>query len=399
LRGSAGSAEGIGWKALKPSRSQEVYNVAYFTDDSLLPENMAPLMITAAPYGPMWMPQDGPPGYIPLTWDEQVQAAVDCFNAGARLLHIHVRDPKTGHISHNFDEYGQQIARLREAVPKMILQIGGSISFAPDPGQTGKFGSYEERHKLTTIDPKPDQITVACGTTLYDLTALHTMDAFDGTHLHNADAMHGISNMVADSTPDFYIEETKECVAHGIQPYFALSQVSSLELVERMIRRGYYMGPMNGFFSTGGGGILGANPFDLMELVRRTPQGSYFTYQTTFRLTHTISMMMIALGQHTRAGIEDNLWNTKKGQRMTTVEMVQRHVRMAKEIGRDIATPEQTREMLKIGVSYKTTDETLANLGLPPNRQAGDQGFLVHKSDHSKVREPVLAGSDGHYLA
>ena len=53
--------------------------MAYFTDDSLLPENMAPLMITAAPYGPMWMPQDGPPGYIPLTWDEQVQAAVDCL--------------------------------------------------------------------------------------------------------------------------------------------------------------------------------------------------------------------------------------------------------------------------------------------------------------------------------
>ena len=70
--------------------------MAYFTDDSLLPENMAPLMITAAPYGPMWMPQDGPPGYIPLTWDEQVQAAVDCYNAGATLLHIHVRDPKDG---------------------------------------------------------------------------------------------------------------------------------------------------------------------------------------------------------------------------------------------------------------------------------------------------------------
>ncbi|HEY1654789.1 MAG TPA: 3-keto-5-aminohexanoate cleavage protein, partial [Candidatus Tumulicola sp.] len=117
--------------------------MAYFTDDSLLPENMAPLMITAAPYGPVWMPQDGPPGYIPLTWDEQVQAAVDCYNAGATLLHIHVRDPKTGHISKNFKEYGEQIARVREAVPKMILQVGGSISFAPEPGEVGAFGSYE----------------------------------------------------------------------------------------------------------------------------------------------------------------------------------------------------------------------------------------------------------------
>ncbi|MGA8474468.1 MAG: 3-keto-5-aminohexanoate cleavage protein [Candidatus Cybelea sp.] len=374
--------------------------MAYFTDDSLLPENMAPLMITAAPYGPMWLPQDGPPGYIPTTWDEQVQAAVDCFNAGARLLHIHVRDPKTGHISHNFDEYGQQIARLREAVPEMILQVGGSISFAPDPGQVGKFGSYEERHKLTTIDPKPDQITVTCGTSLFDVTALHPIDdSVQGTHLDNEDALHGLSNMVADSTPDFYIAETQECVAQGIQPYFALAHVHGLELVERMIRRGYYKGPMNGFFSTGGGGILGANPFDLMELVRRTPQGSFFTYQTTMRLTHAIYMMMIALGQHTRVGIEENLWNTKKNVRMTTVEMIQRQVRLANEIGRDIATPEQTREMLKIGVTYKTTDETLANLGLPPNRQAGDQGFLVHKTDRSKVREPVLAGSDGHSLA
>ncbi|MGB6986163.1 MAG: 3-keto-5-aminohexanoate cleavage protein [Candidatus Aquilonibacter sp.] len=165
--------------------------MAYFTDDSLLPENMAPLMITAAPYGPVWMPQDGPPGYIPLTWDEQVQAAVDCYNAGATLLHIHVRDPKTGHISKDFKEYGEQIARLREAVPKMILQIGGSISFAPEPGEVGAFGSYEMRHKLTTIDPKPDQITVTCGTSLYDLTALHPMDEFGGTRLCNEDAMHG----------------------------------------------------------------------------------------------------------------------------------------------------------------------------------------------------------------
>ena len=108
----------------------------YFTDDSLLPENQAPLMITAAPYGPMWMPGDCTPEQkLPVTWDEQTQIAVDCYNAGATVLHIHVRDPKTGHISKNFKEYNDQIGRLRKAVPKMILQVGGSISFAPEPGR------------------------------------------------------------------------------------------------------------------------------------------------------------------------------------------------------------------------------------------------------------------------
>jgi uncharacterized protein (DUF849 family) len=372
--------------------------MAYFTDDSLLPENMAPLMITAAPYGPMWLPQDGPKGYVPLSWDEQVQAAVDCYNAGATLLHIHVRDPKTGHISKNFKEYGEQIARLRQAVPKMILQVGGSISFAPEPGEVGAFQSYDSRHKLCEIDPKPDQITVSCGSTLYDLTALHTMDAFERTHLHNEDAMHGISNMVADATPDFYLENIKRCVQHGIQPYFALPHVHGLELVERLIRRGYYMGPVNGFFSIGGGGICGANPFDVMEIVRRTPHGSFFTYQTTFRLSYSLAMMMIALGQHTRAGIEDNLWDTKKGVRATTLQMIEKQVNMAKLIGCDIATPEQARQMLKIGVTYKSTEETLANLGLPPNRESGQQGFLVHKTD-GRLKEPMIAGSDGHLLA
>jgi len=54
--------------------------------------------------------------------------------------------------------------------------------------------------------------------------------------------------------------------------------------------------------------------------------------------------------------------------------------------------------MLKIGVTYESTEETLSNLGLPPNRETGQQGFLVHKSD-GKLRETVIAGSDGHLLA
>ena len=80
--------------------------------------------------------------------------------------------------------------------------------------------------------------------------------------------LHAMANLVADSTPDFFLENIKRMVQHGIQPYFALGHVHSLELVERLIRKGYYMGPVNGFFSIGGGGVCGANPFDLMELIR-----------------------------------------------------------------------------------------------------------------------------------
>jgi uncharacterized protein (DUF849 family) len=388
----------VTWISDNLNPSAEGTTTMYFTDDSLLPENQFPLMITAAPYGPMWMPGDCTPEQrLPVSWDEQTQAAVDCFNAGATILHIHVRDPKTGHISKNFKEYADQVGRLRQAVPKMILQVGGSISFAPEPGEEAKFQSYDSRHKLAEIDPKPDQVTVACGTSLYDLTALHPAEAFAGTRFENPKMMHAMANLVADSTPDFFLENIKQLVQHGIQPYFALPHVHGLEIVERLIRKGYYMGPINGFFSIGGGGMCGANPFDLMELIRRTPHGSCFTYQTTFRLTHPVSAICIALGQHTRAGIEDNLWDTTKGVRMNSIQMIERHVRMAKELGRAIATPEQAHQMLKIGVSYNSTAETLANVGLPPNRHPGNMGFLVHETDGRFY--PAAQGGCGHIHA
>jgi len=370
----------------------------YFTDDSLLPENQAPLIITAAPYGPMWMPEDLPNGDVDVRWEAQTQKAVDCYNAGATMLHIHVRDPKTGHISKNFNEYNDQIGRLRKAVPKMILQLGGSISFAPPAdGEKAQWQTYDTRHMLTEVDPKPDQITVAHGSTQWDVTSLTKMQDWP-TRLQNEQTMWAFSNMTVDALPDFYIEHHKRLREHGIQPFFALASIHSLEIVERLIRRGLYMGPVNGFFSMGGGGSCGANPFDWMELVRRTPHGSVFTYQSMFRLGHPLAAIMIALGQHTRAGIEENLWDTTPGKRLTSIEMIEKHVRMANELGRKIATADEAREILKIGVTYNSTEETLLKLGLPPNRE-GQTGFVGYTTSGGKVMPARAGGSDGHPLA
>ena len=77
--------------------------------------------------------------------------------------------------------------------------------------------------------------------------------------------------------------------------------------------------------------------------------------------------------------------------------MIESHVRIAKELGRPIATPEQMRQMLKIGVTYKSTAEPLANLGLPPNRRQGNMGFIVHETD--RKYHPAAQGGCGHIHA
>ncbi len=124
-----------------------------FMDGSLFPENQEKLVITVAPYGPEWMPSDFPED-LPLTMDEHVQKAVDCYNAGATVIHTHVRE-LDGKGSKRLSMFNELLARLRVAVPDMILQVGGSISFAPEgEGAIAKWLSDDTRHMLADLNPE-----------------------------------------------------------------------------------------------------------------------------------------------------------------------------------------------------------------------------------------------------
>ncbi len=350
----------------------------FYTSDSLFPENMQPLIITAAPFGPEWLPGDCD---IPLSWDEQVQRAVDCYNAGATMLHVHVRDPQTGQGSANFDQYNYFIGRLKEAVPKMILQVGGSISFAPHtPEAKAKWLDYDTRHMLTELDPKPEFVTVTTGTTLWDITQAFIPGDADGTHLDDPKVAAAWGNMVVDSTPAFYVEHLKRLRAHGIQPYFVPGTVHQLEIIEQLIRTGVYMGPLNLALCGYGGGTMGRNPYDWMEMLRRTPHGSVPTFWSSMRGNIAIQTMAIILGQHVRVGNEDNIWDAHRN-RWDSVKQVEWAVKTCEQFGRKVATAEEARQISKVGVWYDTVEETLFKAGLPPNREGRQVGFLTYETD------------------
>jgi uncharacterized protein (DUF849 family) len=367
----------------------------YYTDDALYPENMEPLIITGAPYGPSWLPGDAPD--IAVTWDEQVQAAVDCYNAGATVLHVHVRNPATGHLTTDFDQFNYFIGRLKEAVPEMILQVGGSISFAPKgEGKKAEWLDYDTRHMLAELDPKPEFVTVAIGTCMMDLTQMWTEEDIKGTHLEDPKVLAAWAGMYTDAGPAFYLEHLKRLKANGIQPYFPLAHVHQLEIVERLIRKGVYTGPLNMAITAYGGGGCGHNPFDWMEFIRRTPQGACATTWGGMRVTAALHPLAMILGLHVRVGNEDNLWNSKR-QRITSVEMVEQVTKLSDQMGRKVATAQDARRIMKVGVSYDSVDETLQNLGLPPNRKSGEPGFMVWETDGKKSVAETM--SDSHPMA
>lgn len=367
----------------------------YYTDDSILPENMAPLIITAAPYGPAWLPGDA--ADIPLTWDEQVQAAVDCYEAGATMLHFHVRNPATGMGSTNFDHYNYLLKRVKEAVPDMIIQVGGSISFAPHTDDAkAAWLNYDTRHMLTELDPKPEFVTVTTGSTLWDIASMFSPDDVKGTHMDNPKVLEAWSGMVVDSTPAFYVEHLRRLRKNQILPYFVPGHIHQWEIIERLIRAGVYMGPLNMALCAYGGGTLGRNPFDLMNFLQRVPQGSVNTFWSSMRGLISISAMALVLGQHIRVGNEDNLWGAK-GERKTTVEQIKGVVRLCNEFGRKVATAKEAREMMKVGTWYNSVEETLRAADMPPNPTRFNPGFLTWPTD-GKLK-PAVLGGDSHPIA
>jgi uncharacterized protein (DUF849 family) len=342
----------------------------HYLQDSLLPENQEKLLITVAPYGPEFLPGDSDD--IPVTMDEQVQKAVDCYNAGAQILHVHVREDD-GKGSKRLSKFEEMLGRLRQAVPKMILQVGGSISFAPEPGKEAAWPGNDSRHALALLDPKPDQVTIAINTSQMNILELTAPGDVAGTSLATPQMQAAFKDMYLEAGPTFVETNLRLMRENGIQPYFMLAHVHQLETVEHLIRTGVYMGPLNLCYVAIGGGAAGRNPTDLIEFARRTPDGAVLTNESIMRTVFPTSAIAIALGHHVRVGIEDNLWGPR-GERMTSVEQIEWCVDMARKLGRDVASADEARTMSKIGVTYDSVEQTLNELGMPPNRVQGQRG-------------------------
>ena len=348
-----------------------------FLDDSLLPENQQPLVIQVAPYGPEFLPGDSDD--IPLTMAEQVQKAVDCWNAGATVLHVHVREAD-GHGSKRLSMFNEMLARLRDAVPGMLLQVGGSISFAPEgEGGDAKWMSDDTRHMLADLDPKPDQVTIAINTNQMNVCELLSADDVAGTSLALPAYQAAYTEMTIPSGPAFVTEHLKRLQASGIQPHFMLGDVGQLETVERMIRRGAYTGPLVLNWVAIGGGADGPNPRNMLEFINRCPENAVLTIESIMRHVLPLNTMAIAMGLHVRVGIEDNLWGSK-GERMTSVQQVEQMVRISRELHREVATGAQAKAIYRIGEHYDNADETLARLGWAPNRAPGTRGATLRRA-------------------
>ena len=338
-----------------------------FLDGSLFPEHHAPLVITCAPYGPEWMPSDFPED-IPVRMEDQVQKAVDCHDAGATVLHLHVRE-LDGKGSKRLSKFNELIAGVRARVPDMIIQVGGSISFAPESdGEAAKWLSDDTRHMLADLTPAPDQVTIAINSNQMNVVEQMCEADLRGTSLAEPATYRAYREMTIPAGPEWVEEHIRRLSAQGIQTHFQLANITQLETVERMMRRGNCNVPLILTWVAIGGGFDAPNIYNLANFVRAVPDGAVLTLESSMLNVLPLNMMAIAMGLHVRCGIEDNIWTQDRSEKMSSVRQIEQLVRICREFGRPVATARQAREIYRIGTFHRDADETLAANGFAPNR-------------------------------
>jgi 3-keto-5-aminohexanoate cleavage enzyme len=290
---------------------------------------MEKLIITAAVTGSQTTKEQTP--FLPMTPEEIAEEAFRSFKAGASLVHIHPRDPRQ-EVSDE-ESLGETVNLIREKC-NIIIQLG--------TGMRDRFGNRREekdRLKLLDIRPKPDMVTVNLGTFFFHtLSRRKPPGAEKGYFLH--------------FNPPTLIESfARESKSRGIGIEFELFDSGAFFDVERLLEQGI-LGKEDKLifnFVMGIGGGIPANPKGLIFLMENLPANSHWTVMGTGRRQFPmIGLGMILGAGGARVGLEDNTYLSKGILAKGNAELVEKAVRLAKDLGREIASADEAREILDL---------------------------------------------------
>ncbi|MCS7164972.1 MAG: 3-keto-5-aminohexanoate cleavage protein [Candidatus Calescibacterium sp.] len=269
-----------------------------------------PLVITVALVGAEVSKEKNP--NLPITCKEIARQAIECYNLGATIAHIHVRE-EDGTPSSKV-EYFQEVKELIEKEVPMIIQFttGGAV------GMT-------EEERMEPLKLKPHMATLNLG----------SMNFGDEVFLNTKS----------------YIEKLALKMKElGIKPELEVYDLGMLEMVEYLVRNGYVDEPVHVDFVLGVKWGAPANIETLIFMVNDLRRrGIKFTWSAAAIGKHqlAINVASILLGGFVRTGLEDNIYY-KKGVLATNQELVKRIVNLSNELGRPIATIEQAKLILGI---------------------------------------------------
>ncbi|MGD9302312.1 MAG: 3-keto-5-aminohexanoate cleavage protein [Desulfobacterales bacterium] len=272
---------------------------------------MEKLIITAAITGSRITREMAP--YIPITPEEIVQSAIECRQAGASIVHIHVRDPDTGLGTQNLEIFKQVVEPLREQTDLVLCLTTSGI-----PGR-----NIPTEERLAPLELKPE------------------LASFDAGSINLGDG-------VFMNSPEFLDRAAAEMRTRGIKPELEIFDLGMLITCLRMLDAKKIEPPAHFQLVLGTPWGAPASPKSLIDLHGYIPQEATWSVIGIGRGHLPMSAMALAMGGHIRVGMEDNIYYSKGIPARSNDQFVQRIVRIAQAYGRDIASPQETRKILKL---------------------------------------------------
>ncbi len=271
---------------------------------------MEKLIITAAICGAEVTKEQNP--NIPYTVREIGIEAEKAFLAGASIIHLHVREDD-GTPTQDIKRFQACVDEIKNRCPDVIVQpsTGGAIGM-----------SNEERLQPIFMDPFPEMTSLDCGT------------------------MNFGGDEIFVNTENTIIHFAQEMNSRGIKPELECFDKGMIDMALRLNNKGYIKDPMHFNFVLGVIGGIAATPRDLVFMINSIPKNSTFTVCAIGRHEFPMVTLSIVMGGHARVGFEDNIYLSKGVLAKSNSELVEKIVRISKEIGRDIASPYQARKIL-----------------------------------------------------
>jgi 3-keto-5-aminohexanoate cleavage enzyme len=281
------------------------------------------VIITAAITGGIHGKESNP--NIPTTPEEQAQAALECYNAGASILHLHVRG-EDGMNTPDLARYNKAVRLIGEKCP-ILRQIGNGIGARLDQDWNIVQPTEEERLNLLNIDPKPEMHTINAGTFEFRTP---------------------LGGSIFDNPMAFNEAYVTRCKALGFGIEIEVYDSSHIANAMELVNKGVLPPPLHFSIVLGIKGGAPATPANLLHMLDQLPDGSTWQVVTVGKVHVRTTVLAMAMGGNVRTGMEDTIYYAKGEAVRSNAQLVERMVRLAREIGREPATVEEAREMLDL---------------------------------------------------
>lgn len=269
---------------------------------------MKKLIITAAVVGSLPTKKDTQ--YVPITPDEIAQDALECYEAGATVIHVHARTDN-GENTHDTEIFKEIHDKIKEKAPSLIVQISTG-------GRAGL--GFESRNKGLFINPEMASLTTgSCN----------------------------FPNMIYENSPELVRNLAEMMAERNIKPELEIFDTSMVTPALELYKQGVIKAPLYFNFIMGLKGAQDPTIAQLNYLLSLIPKDAEWNISGVGRHQMNTTFWGISLGGHVRVGLEDNIYY-KKGVLAKNSDLVKRVVRIANEYGREIATADEAREILKI---------------------------------------------------